>query len=154
VAVILVIVLNFLLSAGLVPEMEHPPSLAVPKPPIQQQQQQHPLVLKQPTPIFVVGLPKAGTSSIHAMFECSGVKSSHYCCCGSNRTHTHCNDGGRTFGECMRENIKAKRPILGGCGNYSVYAQMDSELGNSTFQSGGEKGDAFIIYKKLHSCWF
>jgi hypothetical protein len=72
-----------------------------------------------------------GTSSIHAMFQCSGMKSSHYCCCGSNRTHTHCNDSGRSFSDCMRENTKFQRPILEGCGDYDVYAQMDGEVGSS-----------------------
>lgn len=89
-----------------------------------------------PKPIFVVGFPKVGTTSIHAMFTCAGVKSSHYCCCGSNRTHTHCRDGGgngRTFSECMRANKKAHRPILEGCGDYEVYAQMDAELGSSIY---------------------
>ena len=76
--------------------------------------------LRQKTPIFVVGLPKVGTTSIHHMFQCNGVKSSHYCCCGSNRTHTHCNDGGQLFSECMRKNMKLKIPILQGCGTYDV----------------------------------
>lgn len=89
-----------------------------------------------PTPIFVVGFPKVGTTSIHAMFTCGGVKSSHYCCCGSNRTHTHCNGDvgdGRTFSDCMRANKKTRQPILEGCGDYEVYAQMDAELGSSIY---------------------
>jgi len=87
-------------------------------------------------PIFVVGFPKVGTTSIHAMFTCGGFKSSHYCCCGSNRSHTHCHGeggDGRTFSECMRANKKAGRPILEGCGDYEVYAQMDAELGSSIY---------------------
>jgi hypothetical protein len=86
-----------------------------------------------PYPVFVVGLPKVGTTSIHQMFQCSGIKSSHYCCCGSNRTHTHCNDvpSGMSMAMCMKDNFKANRSILEGCGSYDVYAQMDSEFGNS-----------------------
>lgn len=106
-----------------------------------------------PMPILVVGMPKGmsttstvgsstlsfshplfhhavGTSSIYEFFKCNGIKSSHYCCCGSNRTHTHCGDG-RSFAVCMRQNIKQNRRILEGCGDYDVYAQMDGEIGNS-----------------------
>ena len=74
----------------------------------------------------MVGLPKVGTTSIHEMFQCNGIRSSHYCCCGSNRTHTHCrdvgNDKGRggLFSECMIKNFKAKKPNLEGCGDYQV----------------------------------
>ena len=85
---------------------------------------------KLPKPIFVVGFPKTGTTSIHAMFSCAGLKSSHYCCCGSNITHTDCKDG-RTFSKCIRDNKKAGQPILEGCGDYDVYAQMDAELGRT-----------------------
>ena len=89
-----------------------------------------PTQIKLPKPIFVVGFPKTGTTSIHAMFSCAGLKSSHYCCCGSNITHTDCKDG-RTFSKCIRDNKKAGRPILESCGDYDVYAQMDAELGRS-----------------------
>lgn len=114
--------------------------------------------VKLPTPILVVGMPKGeyttesggwlkihkaclithcicfavGTSSIYEFFKCNGIKSSHYCCCGSNRTHTHCGDG-RSFSDCMRQNAKNNKPILEGCGAYDVYAQMDGEVGNSKF---------------------
>lgn len=33
----------------------------------------------------------------------------------------------------MRTNKKAKRPILEGCGDFDVYAQMDAELGSSIY---------------------
>lgn len=93
--------------------------------------------LRLPTPIIVVGLPKVGTSSIHAMFTCSGHKSSHYCCCGSNKTHTDCKGGGgtnpRTFAVCIRDNLKASKPILENCGDYEVYAQLDAESGKSIY---------------------
>mmetsp|Transcript_39753 Transcript_39753/g.96009 ORF Transcript_39753/g.96009 Transcript_39753/m.96009 type:complete len:255 (-) Transcript_39753:95-859(-) len=85
-----------------------------------------------PRPILVVGMPKVGTSSIYEFFKCNGIKSSHYCCCGSNRTHTHCGDG-RSFSDCMRQNAKSNRKILEGCGDYDVYAQMDGEAGNSIY---------------------
>lgn len=129
-AIVLVVVLNFYLSE--IAQNEVAATMPLLPEVVSSRLQQSPTVLKLPTPVFVVGFPKTGTSSIHEFFQCGGIKSSHYCCCGSSRTHTHCNDGGRTFGECMRDNIKSKLPILQGCGDYSVYAQMDAELGNST----------------------
>ena len=84
-----------------------------------------------PYPVFVVGMPKSGTTSLYSFFHCNGIKSSHYCCCGSNRTHTHCNDGGKTCSECIRNNIKQNRPVLQECGDYKVYAQLDAEHGKS-----------------------
>jgi hypothetical protein len=86
--------------------------------------------IKLPKPVFVVGFPKTGTTSIHNMFTCAGLKSSHYCCCGSSITHTDCKDG-RSFSECIRHNKKGGLPVLQGCGDYDVYAQVDAELGRS-----------------------
>jgi hypothetical protein len=129
VAVLLIVMFNIQLSGSIVHIDMIPDHQALLPVKTQSNKQQSQIPFS--TPIFIVGLPKVGTSSIHAMFACSGIRSSHYCCCGSNRTHTHCNDGGRSFSECMRENMKSQRPILEGCGNYDVYAQMDAELGNS-----------------------
>jgi hypothetical protein len=151
VAVGLVVFFNFQLS-WVVQEFSQEPQLQLPVPKPQRRRQAAeesflPVVLRQPSPVFVVGLPKVGTSSIHALFACSGVRSSHYCCCGSNRTHTHCNDGdGRTFSECMRGNLKSNRPILQGCGDYQVYAQMDAELGKGIFLPQRFQLDALHAY--------
>ena len=43
--------------------------------------------LKLPTPIFVVGFPKSGTTSVYNFFSCAGVQSQHYCCCGDVSDH-------------------------------------------------------------------
>ena len=145
---VLVALMNFLLSNRLVTDQrtttaaDKPNSASTKSPPRRKSNKDIPIPsvpppkktlkhlkpsdLKLPTPIFVVGMPKVGTSSIHEMFRCHSIKSSHYCCCGSNRTHTHCNDG-KLFSVCMMENKKANKPILQDCGDYDVYAQMDAE---------------------------
>jgi hypothetical protein len=68
-----------------------------------------------PTPILVMGMPKTGTSTIHAFFERAGYRSSHYKCQGM-----YC-------GLCIQAAIKKKEPPLKACGDYEVYAQMDIE---------------------------
>lgn len=76
-----------------------------------------------PTPILVVGMPKTGTSSVHAFFERSGYRSSHYRCIN----HIYC-------GLCMKVAVQAGSPPLKSCGDYEVWAQMDVEnLGQCYF---------------------
>ena len=70
-----------------------------------------------PTPILIVGMPKTGTSTIHAFFERSGYRSSHFKCL--NRT-IHC-------GLCIKVAIEEDKPPLKTCGDYEVWAQMDVE---------------------------
>lgn len=63
--------------------------------------------------VFVVGLPKSGTTSLHKYFECGGLHSSHWTC------------GDIRCGECIEQNIlKHQTPLLG-CGSFDVYTQMD-----------------------------
>uniref|UniRef100_A0A7S0X5R9 Sulfotransferase n=1 Tax=Mantoniella antarctica TaxID=81844 RepID=A0A7S0X5R9_9CHLO len=72
------------------------------------------------TPIMVVGMPKAGTSTIAAYFQCGNVKSSHYQCVGNE----YC-------GVCIDRNVKAGVPPFANCGDYDVYSQLDI-MGNCT----------------------
>jgi Sulfotransferase domain len=76
-----------------------------------------------PTPILLVGMPKTGTSTIHAFFERSGYRSSHYKC-----------TNGLYCGLCIRVAVEQGKPPLQTCGDYEVWAQMDFEnLGNCHF---------------------
>jgi len=77
-----------------------------------------------PTPILLVGLPKTGTSTIHAFFERSGYRSSHFRCLNNT---LYC-------GRCIKVAIEQGKPPLQTCGNYEVWAQMDIEnLGQCHF---------------------
>ena len=73
--------------------------------------------LPLPTPVLVVGMPKAGTSSIHAFFLDSGHTSVHW--------RNDIPNSPWRVGTCMKQAADAGLPLMKSCGNYSVYAQMD-----------------------------
>lgn len=91
------------------------------------------------TPVFVVGMPKAGTSTIAAYFECGGVKTSHYVCARGQ----HC-------GKCVERNVRAGAPPLSNCGDYDVYAQLDY----SGIPGGAIEGVAAVGPGSNTSCYF
>jgi len=100
-----------------------------------------------PPPIIVVGLPKAGTSSIFEFFSCHGVYAQHWYCCGPQRSAELPGlNAGPRFGpsymsHCLLENLqeqarqnknnnpqfdsKWNHSILDGCGDYDVYTEMN-----------------------------
>ena len=78
------------------------------------------------TPILAVGYPRSGSLHVHKFFQCNGLTSQHYCCCGTNSTHWPC-EGGKGIGRCMHTNLQKKRNILQSCGNADVFAEMDME---------------------------
>jgi predicted SnoaL-like aldol condensation-catalyzing enzyme len=81
--------------------------------------------LKLPSPVFVLGYPKSGTTSIWRFFHCSGIVSQHFCCCGDQSDHPPCETN--SMAKCILRNMANERPILQGCGDYQVYAQLDGE---------------------------
>lgn len=64
-----------------------------------------------PAPIFVVSLPKSGTTSIHHFFECGGFASVHF------RKHP-----GPFLGSCIKKNIHWKRKPFEDCGPFNVWS--------------------------------
>ncbi|KAL7543581.1 hypothetical protein ACHAXR_013031 [Thalassiosira sp. AJA248-18] len=68
-----------------------------------------------PKPFINLGFPKMGTSSLHAFFECGGLKSRHYKC--GNKT---------ACGVCTKESVEAGLPPLSLCGKADMYAQIDN----------------------------
>ena len=75
-------------------------------------------------PVFVLGMPKSGTSSIAAYFECGGKKVSHFLC--DEREHVNWKVQ-RRCGDCIYANVNEGVNPLQGCGNYDVWAQMDRD---------------------------
>ena len=75
--------------------------------------------LPLPKPVIVVGMPKAGTTTIHSFFQDAGYKSSHYRCKEDQ--------GIRNLfcGHCIRDAIQNNLPPLKTCGDYEVWAQLD-----------------------------
>jgi hypothetical protein len=87
--------------------------------------------LKLPTPIFALGYPRSGSMHIYNYFDCNHVFSSHFCCCGSTRTVYPCEED-KYMGQCIQRNVDRKAAnVLEGCGDYQVYAQIDTEIANS-----------------------
>jgi hypothetical protein len=87
--------------------------------------------LKLATPIFALGYPRSGSMHIYNYFDCNHVFSSHFCCCGSNKTGYPCEED-KYMGHCIQRNVdRAAANVLEGCGDYQVYAQIDSEDANS-----------------------
>ena len=83
--------------------------------------------LKLPTPIIVVGLPKAGTTSIYGYFKCGldpkKAKISHY----------NCNDRGHhkntmSCGKRMRRNLtKLNKPAFDNMDKFHIYTELDAQ---------------------------
>ena len=70
-----------------------------------------------PNPLLVVGLPKAGTSSIAEYFRCGGIeKVAHHKCLN------------RACGAIIQKNLQAGRSPLFATGKNDVYVQIDVEL--------------------------
>ena len=75
-------------------------------------------------PVIVVGLAKAGTTTIAGFFECAGVRTMHWGACAKGVPGLR--DGPTVCGQCAGHNDRAGRLPLEGCGNYDVWAQMDT----------------------------
>eukprot|EP00977_Amphora_coffeiformis_P002837 scaffold528_cov165-Amphora_coffeaeformis.AAC.49 len=94
--------------------------------------------LKVPTPIFVLSLPKSGTSSLYMYFHCGGIKS----------THTYSKTGGR-LGICMKKNYLADTPLLDGC---RLHEQMFSDIGyTGQSRHGSMFGASSCFYPSLQA---
>jgi hypothetical protein len=87
------------------------------------------------SPILVVGLPKAGTSSLFEFFQCHGVYSQHWYCCGPQHWADQPGSGGPIHGpsymsHCLLENLHSadnikSSNILDGCGDYDAYTELN-----------------------------
>jgi Sulfotransferase domain len=73
------------------------------------------LKLKVPYPVFVLNLPKSGTTTLWQYFECG---------LGPDRAiHWWTNDNKR-IGPCVHHNIALHQPPLHRCGNYDVWVDF------------------------------
>lgn len=88
-----------------------------------------PIILPKhlPLPIFVLNMPKSGSTSIHEYFECGMGKgfAVHYAynlkvLTESERERIH--PGVLTAGICMGHNRINDRPLVEGCGGFAVYS--------------------------------
>ena len=81
--------------------------------------------LKLPSPVFVVGFPKSGTTSTYQFFSCNGLITQHYCAKGDLNGAPPCPSG--KMAACIIQNLAKKSPMLEGCGLYQAYCQIDGE---------------------------
>jgi len=78
-----------------------------------------------PTPVIVMGFPKAGTSSIFTFFQKQGLLSQHWYCC---KEQTNPKKGGPTLmGDCLLDNLWRNKStdIFDGCGEFDVYSEIN-----------------------------
>lgn len=84
-------------------------------------------------PVLVLGLPKAGTTSLAAYFACGGLRTSHYVCMDQEgspfeENESFASDGSemeQTCGRCIRDALVKGNSPLETCGRYEAWAQMD-----------------------------
>jgi hypothetical protein len=67
--------------------------------------------------VLLVGLPKAGTTSVSSFFRAAGMKVCDYWC--PDKVHTG------VVAKCIERAINSSRPPLKTCGDYDMYGQMD-----------------------------
>jgi len=98
-----------------------------------------PIAVSPSNPVIVVGMPKAGTSSVTAFFHCGGFHVSHYKC-------------GKTFcSNCVRENMVKRKPPLHRCGGFDVFGQLDfcyAQQGDTNFCYFPQADNSF--YEAVH----
>lgn len=74
----------------------------------EKQRKLHVPELQIPTPVFVLSLPKSGTTSLYSYFVCGGIWSAH--------TYGKSQEGKAVrLGKCMQRNFVANRPLLRNC---------------------------------------
>jgi hypothetical protein len=96
----------------------------------QQQQQLKPNELKLPTPIMVMGLMKAGTTSVYGYFKCgldpAHSELSHYDC--KPDSHIDPEHIGMACGKRIRRNLtKNKKPAFSTMDQFDLYAELDAQ---------------------------
>lgn len=78
--------------------------------------------LKAPNPVLVMAMSKAGTTTAWRYFLCGGQAAAHLFT--KNET-----GAGVRIGQCMGENAKLDRPVLQGCGSYTMLADIGAVYG-------------------------
>mmetsp|Transcript_3902 Transcript_3902/g.8930 ORF Transcript_3902/g.8930 Transcript_3902/m.8930 type:complete len:328 (+) Transcript_3902:217-1200(+) len=105
--------------------------------------------LRLPTPIIVMGLMKAGTTSIYSYFRCGMdldvTKISHYDCRPRKHFPTIT---GMACGKRMQKNInefKPPRPIFDGLDEFHIYTELDA-----LYPNGGMTIPQWSFVERIH----
>ncbi|CAJ1932645.1 unnamed protein product [Cylindrotheca closterium] len=102
-----------------------------------------------PPPILLVGLPKAGTSSIFEFFSCHGIYAQHWYCCGPQRSADLPGSGGPRFGpsymsHCLLENLQEQAR--------QQQQQQEEEMNRNTKQNSELEFDSKWNHSILDGC--
>ena len=113
-------------------------------------------------PVLVVGLPKAGTTSLASYFACGGLDTSHYKCVtlaeGDDSFASTGSTMEQTCGRCIRDALAMNEPPLRSCGNFEAWAQMDvagrplarsGEVGLDGAGAGGGASDDTCFFPQI-----
>lgn len=99
-----------------------------------------PVQLKVPTPVFVLSLPKSGTTTTHSFFKCG---------LGKRRSTHHwfknATGGHDRLGVCMGENVRAGRPLLQSCQDFHVYSDVGAIWSTET-----QPRQHYCYYPSIH----
>ena len=105
--------------------------------------------------ILVVGLPKAGTSSLFEFFHCHGVFSQHWYCCGRQDSadrpgQTTGPNGPSYMSHCLLENLQSTTTenILDGCGGYDAYTEINGP--RLPLRNGKEQAKGIFLPQHYH----
>jgi hypothetical protein len=96
-----------------------------------------------PTPIFLLSLPKSGTTSIHKFFTC-GLGDPQ---ASANHWIENATGHKKRFGQCMYENVQNNRNIVEGCGDYKVFTDIGTVW---TRGSNISRMDSKCYYPSIH----
>jgi hypothetical protein len=107
-------------------------------------------------PIFVTSLPKSGTTSTAAYFNCGGYRAAHYWAKDDQ-------DNLQIAGQCIEQNIVHNQPPFAGCGDYDVWTDTGYAEYNSCFYPSIDGLDAiydaypnatFLMVIRNTSSWY
>ncbi|GKY91475.1 hypothetical protein MPSEU_000119800 [Mayamaea pseudoterrestris] len=105
----------------------------------------HPPPINVPLPIFVLSLPKSGTTSTHKYFECGRQRSVHWGIRNDTKHPT-------TIGQCWGNNYRQGRPMLQGCASdkWQIYSDVGYIYQNKERASNTRNGHLNCFYPSIH----
>lgn len=117
----------------------------LPAVPPRRRKQLPPIPLHVPLPIFVLSLPKSGTTSTHKYFECGRHKSVHW---GIKNDTKHVT----TLGQCWGNNYRNGRPMLDGCGSqWNMFSDVGYVYANDKYARNNTRdGHLNCFYPSVH----
>jgi hypothetical protein len=100
--------------------------------------------MKIPLPVFVLSLPKSGTTSTHRYFACGNQPSTHWATRNATNHRT-------TLGQCWSNNYRQNRPMLEGCASTQIFSDVGYIYTNDRERDwNNAHGYANCFYPSIH----